>query len=276
MNEEYVDQGSYATESFDDIKRILSSPPGLALYNTKPNTVVSADASSFGLGVVLLQRQNDQLKPVAYASRALTDTEQRYAQIEKEALAITWACERFSDFLVGITFHVETDHKPLVPLLGAKNLDELPVRIQRLRMRLMRFSYSISHFAGKNIAIADVLSRATVWSVSNTQQENELDLYVNMLMSTLPAREKTLEEIKEHQERDDMLRVVRRYCTEGWPDRFSLDRAFLPYQQFAGELTVRDGLLLKGSGLVIPKSLQTDILQKLHVGHQGITKCREK
>ena len=75
----------------------------------------------------------------------MTTTEQRYAQIEKEALGVTWACERFQDYLVGMRFHIETDHKPLVPLLSSKNLDELPIRIQRFRLRLMRFCYSISH-----------------------------------------------------------------------------------------------------------------------------------
>ena len=67
---------------------------------------------------------------MAYISRALTTTEQRYAQIEKEALAITWACERFQDYLIGIHFNIETDHKPLVPLLSTKSLDEMPLRIQ--------------------------------------------------------------------------------------------------------------------------------------------------
>uniref|UniRef100_A0A3B1IHV4 ribonuclease H n=1 Tax=Astyanax mexicanus TaxID=7994 RepID=A0A3B1IHV4_ASTMX len=132
--------GEPQQRAFNNIKLELSKPPGLALYNSKACTIVSADASSYGLGAVLLQKQeNQELKPIAYSSRVLTSTEQRYAQIEKEALAITWACERFSDFLVGIPFHVETDHKPLVSLLGSKNLDELPPRIQRLRMRLMKF-----------------------------------------------------------------------------------------------------------------------------------------
>ena len=77
--------------------------------------MVSTDASSFGLGAVLTQQQEDQQwKPVAYASRALTPTEERYAQLEKEALGITWACERFREYLVGMQFRVETDHKPLV------------------------------------------------------------------------------------------------------------------------------------------------------------------
>ncbi|KAJ8004244.1 hypothetical protein DPEC_G00156800 [Dallia pectoralis] len=71
--------------AFNSIKEELSTPPGLALYNAKAETIVSADASSFGLGAVLLQRQeNGHLKPVAYNSRAPTDTEKRYAQIENE------------------------------------------------------------------------------------------------------------------------------------------------------------------------------------------------
>jgi len=89
-------------------------------------------------------------------------------QIEKEALAVTWACECFSDFLVGLSFHVETDHKPLVPLLSSKNLDELPPRIQRLRMRLMKFTYTISHVPGKNLATADA-------SLEHLDKENMTD-----------------------------------------------------------------------------------------------------
>ena len=169
--------GDKQQQAFDSIKKDLSTPPGLVLYSAKAQ-----------------MQEDSQLKPVAYA---LTNIEQRYAQIEKEVLAITWACERFSDFLVGLNFHVETDHKPLVPLLGSKNLDELPPRIQRLRMRLMRFAYSISHVAGKNIATADVLSRAPVGVKGDTGLEKEVNLYVNMVMSSLPATDKKLQEMKQ-------------------------------------------------------------------------------
>lgn len=90
----------------------------------------------------------------------MTSTEQRYAQIEKEALATTWACEKFNDFILGKDILIETDHKPLVPLFGLKNLDELPPRIQRFRMRLMKYSFNICHIPGKDLIIADTLSRA--------------------------------------------------------------------------------------------------------------------
>ena len=107
--------------SFDKIKAKLSSTQVLAMYNAAYETRVLADASSYGLGAVLLQKlASGELKPVAYISRALSETEQHYAQIVKEALAVTWACERFRDYLTGMQFHIEMDHKPLVPLLTSK------------------------------------------------------------------------------------------------------------------------------------------------------------
>ena len=117
--------------------------PYLALFNPQLETTVSTDASSYGLGAVLLQKQSaGDIRPVAYISRSMSPTEQSYAQIEKEALALTWACERFADYLIGISFHIQTDHKPLVPLLSTKLLDELPIRVQRFRMRLMRYDFT--------------------------------------------------------------------------------------------------------------------------------------
>ena len=100
---------------FAKLKESLTSAPVLALYNANRETTLSADTSSYGLGAVLLQKQpNVELRPVEYASRAMSVVEQRHAYIEKETLTTTWACERYSNFLIGKTFHIETDHKPLV------------------------------------------------------------------------------------------------------------------------------------------------------------------
>ena len=120
--------GQSQKQAFSSVKDALTESPALALFDPNLETTVSADASSYGLGAVLLQKQaNGERRPVAYVSRSMTPTESRYAQIEKEALALTWACERYSEYLIGLQFSIETDHKPLVPLFGSKLLDELPI-----------------------------------------------------------------------------------------------------------------------------------------------------
>ena len=75
----------------------------------------------------------------------MTETKMRYGQIEKEALATTWACEHFSDYILGKTITIETDHKPFVPQLSTKHLDNILPRVLRFRLRLMRLDYSIIH-----------------------------------------------------------------------------------------------------------------------------------
>ena len=95
-------------EAFTQVKEELSQPTTLALYDSQAPTKLSADASSYGLGAVLMQQTDGRWRPVAYTSRSMTDTERRYAQIEKEALAITWGCEKFSDFILGKEVSIET------------------------------------------------------------------------------------------------------------------------------------------------------------------------
>ena len=188
-------------EAFAKVKEVLSTAPTLSLYDPCQETIVSADASSYRLGAVLLQKQKDgSLRPTVYASRALTPTEQRYAQIEKEALPLTWACERFQEYLLGMHFQLHTDHKPLVLLLGSKALDSLPMRVQRFRLRLMRFKYTISHVPGKNLAIADVLSRAPLSESNELVFAQEVEAYVHSIVDYLPISETRLKQILQSQE----------------------------------------------------------------------------
>ncbi|KAL5477426.1 hypothetical protein EMCRGX_G024224 [Ephydatia muelleri] len=233
--------------------------------------LVSADASSFGLGAVLLQEKDSVWKPVSYASRSMSETERRYAQIEKEALAVTWACEKFADYIIGLKVQLETDHKPLVPLLGTKQMSDLPPRILRFRMRLARFDYVINHVPGKLLCTADALSRAPLTHTPTTpEEEEEVEYLMEACVSHLPASHHQLSEYIKAQAQDAVCSQIMRYCTEGWPDKHKILPVLKPYWKLQGELTVHNNLLLFRTRIVVPNALQRETLQKIHNGHQGI------
>ena len=117
----------------------------------------------------------------------MTATEQRYAQVEIEALAITLGYERFLQYPLGLRFEIKTDHKQLVSLLGSKPIDKLPLRIQRFRIRMMKYNYTIFHAPRKNLVIADALSRAPSQQQTAEDDEltKELDMYVAAIFNSL-------------------------------------------------------------------------------------------
>ena len=268
--------GPAQAKAFDDIKAEISKQTTLALYTLDAPTKISADASSHGLGAVLLQQFNSQWKPVAFASRSMTETERRYAQIEKEALATTWACEKFASYILGKSITIETDHKPLVPLLGTKSLDSLPPRVLRFRLRLDRFQYTIIHVPGKQLYIADTLSRAPV--SQPTMTDSILEMLAEMAASSyiehLPASSKTLDKYCQAQNSDLVCSLAKSYCSNGWPHKADIQPNLKPFWEKQGELTVQENLLLCGSRIVVPEALQKETLEKLHQGHQGIHRCR--
>ena len=271
--------GEAQQAAFKKTKEMLIKSPILTLFDPNLETTVSADASSYGLGAVLLQKQTSgENKPVAYISRSMTSTEQKYAQIEKEALAFTWACERLSDYLIGLKFHILTDHKPLVPLFSTKHLEEMPIRVQRFRLRMMRYDFSISHVPGKQLLIADALSRST--SQNPTEEDESLhqegNAYIKLIMQSLPATEKRMEQIKKLQQEDEACQLVTKYCYSSWPDKKSAPAVVRPFLPLSVEFSVENGVLMRGCRIVIPPPLQQEILGKIHEGHQGITRSRDR
>ncbi len=242
--------GEPQQKSFEATKDILTTSPVLAVFYPNRETVLSADASSHGLGAVLLQVQPGGVrKPVAYISRSMTPTEQRYAQMEKEALAFMWACERLADYLVGLTFHIETDHKPLVPLFSTKRLDKLPIRVQRFRLRMMRFTFTISHVPGKYLTAADALSTAP------TNEPVEADL---LLQKRAPSSQWSCSVCR--QQSDDSRRsenITKRmsfvgYCRSGWPQKQAVAEVVRSYYTVSAEISLEDGLLMRGRRIIIP------------------------
>ena len=256
-------------EAFEKLKSEVATTCVLCHYNVDAKTKISADASSYGLGAVLLQFQKNKWQPIAFASRSLNETD---AQIEKEALAITWACERFSEYILGKEVELETDHKPLVPLLGSKHLDSLPPRVLRFRLRLMRFQYNIKHVPGKELYIPDTLSRAPVNNATDHLATNDIELYIQTVVLSLPADKDRLNSYREAQANDTICSRLIDYCKSGWPNKSKLGGEIKKYWQFAGKFSLHDNLLLYGSRIVVPESMRLVTLQKIHQGHQGIQK----
>ena len=261
--------------AFSEVKTELTHPTVLTLYDPQADLKISADASSFGLCAVLLQMSNDAWRPVAYASRSMTPTEGRYAQIEKEALAVTWACEKFADYILGRKFHIESDHKPLIPILSTKHLDSLPPRVLRFRLRLARFDFTIQHTPGKLLYTADALSRAPLAEKGESlQTQEEVETFIEAITSSLPASQQRLEAYRQAQAQDTTCAKVQEYCRTEWPEKRLVEPGLIAYWKVRSSLTMCNNLLLFNNRIVIPAALQRETLKQIHEGHQGIVRCR--
>ncbi|XP_063233695.1 uncharacterized protein LOC134537322 [Bacillus rossius redtenbacheri] len=221
-----------------NLKEEIAQLSRLALYQQGAQVRVLADASSFGLGSVLEQYQQGAWKPVAFASRSLSEAESRYAQVEKEALALTWSCEKFRNYVLGTRFIILTDHKPLVQLLTSTPLTELTARLQRMRMRLMCYDYTIEHVAGKTFFVPDALSRAPVDQPGEgTSDIVEEELFVEAVVRETPFSDVALQTITEAQDRDDECQVLKDNILQGFSSKHS------HFWQYRGQLTYSRGLI---------------------------------
>ncbi|KAI5708248.1 hypothetical protein M8J77_018934 [Diaphorina citri] len=150
---------------------------------------------------------NKEMKPVAFASRSLTETQKRWAQIEKELFAIWFGCVKFHQYIYGLSILVETDHKPLVTLFK-KALSDIPNRLQRIMLKLQLYDLHVVYKAGKEMYVSDTLSRA---ALTDTCQEfddmldQELAVHSNMFMRTLNVSDAKLNEICEATKNDNIL-----------------------------------------------------------------------
>ena len=252
------------------MKEELCKPTVLALYSPSTPTKLSADASSHGLGAVLLQKVEGEWKPIAYASRSMSETEKRYAQIEKKALAAVWACDKFASYIIGLKFLIETGHKPFVPLLGSKQLDSLPPRILRFRLRLARFDYTIQHVPGKLLSTPRAPGPSAKTDIQLEEAEHRMEVCINHL----PASRERLCQYSDAQLADPVCTAIMEYCRNGWPERHKIEPSLKPYWKVQGEPTIHYSLLLFQKRIVVPASLQRETLLKLHQGHQGLQRCR--
>ncbi|BES89626.1 Hypothetical Protein NTJ_02434 [Nesidiocoris tenuis] len=265
--------------SFEKLKQIVTKTPVLAFFDPNLDTRVTSDACNHGIGGLIEQRQTDGVwRPVSFCSRSLSDTEKRYAVLEKEALAATWVSERFEDYLTGIKYKMIVDHKPLVSLLGEKDLDKLTTRVQRFRMRLMRFNFQVEYQPGKILASADALSRYPVGKPEplDLRFEKNMSASISLITSKINCSDLNIEKVREAQAVDLTSVELMKCIQQGWPKSAEQNPLTTNFFKVRGNLAYLDGLILYGERLYIPHTLRPFILSRLHIIHLGIEKCRRR
>ena len=252
--------------AFKQMKCEIVRAPILAYYNPKKETVLQTDASIKGLGACLLQDQ----KPVYFASKALTETQRGYVAIEIESLAVAWAMEKFHHFLYASHFILETDQKPLEAILS-KSLNQATPQLQRILIRTFPYTFTVRYIPGTTNQLADCLS-----CLGDQKDTIKLPkLQVNQITKQLQARSDSLQQLRVATQADDELAILKHTIMQGWPKNIKqVPPELQPYWTFREELTIEDGLILKGTRIVIPNKQWQAILKQLHEGHLGLNKCK--
>jgi transposase InsO family protein len=159
-------------QAFEKIKKVLASDLALTHYDPKKKIIVAADASSYGMGAVLMHELRDgSERPVMHAASSFNSAEKNYPQVQREALALVFALRKFHRYLYGRKFELRTDHKPLLAIFGSHK--GIPVytasRLQRYALVLLAYDFSIKWIDTKSFAYADFISRL----IETHEKENE-------------------------------------------------------------------------------------------------------
>ena len=207
-------------------------------------------------------------QPISFASRSLAPAEKKYAQLEKEGLAILFGVKKFNQYLLGRKFAIFSDHKPLQHLFSPRH----PVpplasaRIQRWALTLGAYDYTIEYKPGPEHANADSLSRLPLpESTSATPQPAELIF----LMDTLSNTPIHASQVRQWTDRDPLLSQVRYMVLNGWKEVETEE--ILPYVRRKEELCPR---WMSHVGVIVPSAGRSKVLDQLHQCHPGIARMK--
>ena len=255
---------------------------GLSIYDPERITCLQTDYSGKGVGYWLYQKYcscnsrtpncecTDGWRVTLVGSRYLRDAELRYAPIEGECLGIAWALEDTKWFTLGAkNLVVATDHKPLLKILGDKQLDNIAnPRMFRLKQRTLMWSFDIVYVAGKSNLAADATSRFP--SSAETDCTMESDMVASLQSNIDSSGAVTWHAIRAASAEDPNISALADLVSAGFPEgKASLPTPIRPYWQHRDHLSVIDGVVMLGKRIIIPKSLRGQVLTALHSAHQG-------
>lgn len=259
------------SEAFRKIKAEICSPRVLASFDPICPVEIQCDASKDTLGFCMLQKG----RPIHFGSRSMTHTEESYAQVEKELLAITFAASKLHNYIYGHNcVTVYTDHMPLVSILS-KSLDKvLNNRLKRLKLKLINYQFIIKYLPGKYMFIADLMSRTG--TKTESQEDPTMKDFIHCLSTNdVKISEPKLKEFQEKSSNDDCISAINLFLNEGWPDVKSLYGEVKHMYKLRNDLQTNNGLLYYGTRLVVPQLLRRFVLSLLHETHLGSSKINK-
>ncbi|XP_062700183.1 uncharacterized protein K02A2.6-like [Aedes albopictus] len=271
-------------QAFDKFKEILSSDLLLTHYDPKQEIIVSADASSVGVGATISHKFPDgKVKVIQHASRALTAAETGYSQPDREGLAIIYAVTKFHKFIFGRRFRLQTDHAPLLRIFGSKK--GIPVytanRLQRWALTLLNYDFSMEYVSTDKFGNADVLSRLIDqhakpdedFVVACTTLEEDLRSVAVNSVNCLPL---SFSMVQQATKTDPVLRKVYRFVRDGWPtSKHDLrDNELRQFHDRQEGLSIVQECIMFGDRLVIPAVYRKRCLNQLHKGHPGVQRMK--
>lgn len=247
------------------LKDAITKAPVLQIFDAKAPVVIQCDSSKDGIGYCIMQNG----KPVAYGSRSLTDAQQNYGQVEKEFLAILVSCERYHHYIYGHhNVTVQTDHKPLVAIMTKPMAQIFSARLQRIRLKLLKYNLKVNYVPGKDMHIADALSRAFM---ANTGSDDES---LNQIVHSVSVSDDRMAEIRRETQNDPALSKLINIYQDGWPVvKDKLHEDVKVYWKHRNDLFVNDAVVFLNDRIIVPTSLRRQLLQRIHsTGHFGINR----
>ena len=185
-------------------------------------------------------------------ARSMTTAQKNYAQIDQ----------------IGRKVVVETDHQPLIAI-SKKQLCDAPPRLQHLLLHIQKYDLMLEYTPGKLLVVADTLSRSFSSKEVASTTDSEVHIHFCAVKSSLPVSERKWAELAEETKNDREVRVI---CSMA----DGSDICPKPYVTFIDELTIVDGVILKGQRVIVPENMRAEMLQLIHKGHLGIEKCKRQ
>ncbi|CAF1605744.1 unnamed protein product [Adineta ricciae] len=265
--------------AFTNLLDEISTATTLVHFDDQLPIILATDASDYGIGAVIMHRYPHGLeKPIAFASKTLTDVETKYSQIEKEGLSIIFGVKKFHQYLAGRSFELVTDHRPLLSIFNpAKGIPTTTAnRLQRWALFLMGYNYVIHFKPTAHHANADALSRLPIPDDHSFVDTDSLQ--VNFLHhETSEAWLLTPSSIANATSTDSILKHVKQFIQSSWPSSFSKKRnpELVPYFTNRVSLSMMNDCIMKQNQVVIPSQLQKQVLRLLHKDHLGIVKMKQ-